>query len=342
MTVTRAHSFLVHPAKGEADPPEIGGTTVPKSGKLAGMLEDVFERAPSECKIEIVFRPEDDGSQRNACRDDLLSYLNGPTLSKGRSLATSLQDVTTNRSGLGLMFLIAGIVQGRHRLVVSRFPADEGIIAEENRRQLSVEFIERVFMKSAKAYKSVIYQCGSLQGGFWDGFAIDKQISGEGKELSDYWIRDFLKSELRTTGPAGTKRIAVALREAIRSAPDVQTRQELVAASMLLRNRDGQAKSGRQLVNELGLTGEASDALEHALPRGDLLEDTFTFDREEFEKQLAYRSVELDNGAILMSENSTFAEVFTQEEVDSHQRRPRIKFSTEGRVVDELLRRTRR
>ena len=286
--------------------------------------------------------PRKTDHSRTPVRDGLLGYLGSPTLKHGRDVATSLQEITTNRSGLGLMFLIAGIVEGKRRLVVSRFPADQGSIAEENRQHLTVEFIERVFMKSARAYKSVMYECDSLRGGFWDGIAIDKQISGEGKELSDYWIRDFLQSELRTTGPAGTKRIAVALRDAIKSATDIETRQELVAASMLLRNRGGQTKSGRQLVNELGLSDDARDVLEHELPRRELLDDTFRFDRDEFERQLAYRSVELDNGAILTSENSTFASVFTQETMDTDGQRPRIRFSTEGRVVDELLRKARR
>jgi hypothetical protein len=342
VAVASAHSFLVHPAKGEETQPQIGGTLVPKTGKLADMLGNVFERAPTECNIEIIFRPGDDGRQINDRRNKFLQYLEHPTLPRGRKIATALQEVTTHRSGLGLLFLISGTANGQQRLVISRFPADQGVIAEENRQKLSVEFLERVFMKSANSYKSAVYESDSIARGFWDGRAVDKQISGTAKELSDYWIFDFLDSELRTTGPAGTKRIAVALREAISRAPEVRVRQELVAASILLRNRDGQAASGRQLVQQLGLGTAAAEALAKQLPRPDLMNETFVFDGSEFERQLVYRAVELDNGAILMANSSTFSEVFDQETLGSaSDEHPLYKFSTEGRVVDERLRKTK-
>src|ERR1041384_7754219 len=132
------------------------------------------------------------------------------TIPRGRLIANRLQAVSTHRSGLGLLFLMKGDVNGEHRLVISRFPADQGVIAEEHAERLSVEFVERVFMKSAKAYKSVMYSAETPEDGYWQGRAVYLQISGP-RELSDYWIREFLISELRTTGPAGTKRLAIAI-----------------------------------------------------------------------------------------------------------------------------------
>jgi hypothetical protein len=38
------HSFLVHPAKSEAEQPKIGGTAIAESGPLRSMLEKVFSR----------------------------------------------------------------------------------------------------------------------------------------------------------------------------------------------------------------------------------------------------------------------------------------------------------
>lgn len=111
--------------------------------------------------------------------------------------------------------------------MISRFPADQGVIAQETPQGLSVEFLEQVFMKSAKAYKSAIYVTDSLESGFWEGRIVDRQISGP-REASDYWMIDFLASALRTTGPAGTKRLAIALRGATRSVEKLDTRQELI------------------------------------------------------------------------------------------------------------------
>jgi hypothetical protein len=156
--------------------------------------------------------------------------------------------------------------------------------------------------------------------------------------LSDYWIRDFLSSELRTTGPAGTKRLAVALRGAIKEARTLATRQELIAAATLLSKRDGETASANQLIDQLGLSSSASEALQRELPRPELLDEVFRFDKAEFEKHVLYRLVELDNGGILLAENDAFPEVFERTQVDSD---GLVVFRTEGHVVDERLRKTK-
>jgi hypothetical protein len=308
------------------------------------MLSRIFEKAPSECEIDIVFVPDDPKDPANDCRDDLLAYLAKPTVVSGRRVSQRLQKVTTHRSGLGLLFLMSGSEIGRTRLVVARFPADQGIIAEEKRSKLSVAFIERVFMKNAHAYKAVMYEDTSFNRGFWDGKAADRQISGP-KELSDYWIRDFLKSELKTTAAAGTKRLAVALRHATRETQSVQVRQELVAAATLLRGQDGKTTTGRQLIDHLGLSEPATETLARTLPREDLLDETFQFDAAEFDRHLLYRLVELDNGGMLIAEDKKFDDIFEVEEVSGPQRAvndlPVVRYSTEGTVIDERLRGSR-
>jgi len=338
MNLGKIHSFLVHPAKGEEIQPLIGGTEVPQEGRLGDMLAAIFARAPLECDIAITFRPNDDGNQENECRDDLVTYIGAPTIATGRTIAGRLQRVTTHRSGLGLLFLMTGADGAVRRLVASRFPADQGILAEENKQQLSVEFLERVFMKSTKAYKSAVFESDSAQAGFWDGRAIDRQISSP-RELSDYWIRDFLLSELRTTGAAGTKRLAVAFRSAINQASALDTRQELIAAATLLSKRDGETASANQLIDQLGLSSSASEAVESQLPRPDLLEEVFRFDTEEFERHLLYRLVELDNGGLLIAENDAFPRVFERIELAGSD--GLVAFRTQGHVVDERLRKAK-
>jgi hypothetical protein len=335
MPIERVHSFLVHPAKHQDEQPEIGGTEIPRRGSLFNMFTGVFDRAPDECNIEIVFQPNAAGEQQNECRDLLLAYVQQPTIPKGRAVATRLQSVTTHRSGLGLLFLMKGNLEEEQRLVISRFPADQGVIAEEQRQHLSVEFVERVFMKSAKAYKSAFYSSDSPERGFWEGRAVDLQITGP-RELSDYWIREFLLSELRTTGPAGTKRLAIALRSAIRSVDDLTVKHELISAANVLRGQAGTGRSARQLVDHLRLSEEATAALQAAFPREDLMDEVFQFNREEFEQNAPYRAVGLDNGALLIAEDTRFDQVFAQEPVNGGD--GRVRYTTQGRIVDEVLR----
>jgi hypothetical protein len=138
------------------------------------MLISRFDRAAGECDIDIVFRHGPDGEQQNDCRDAILKYAQHPSTPLGRSIATRLQVSTTRRSGLGLLFTMVGSFNGKHQIVISRFPADQGIVAEKRKSGLSVEFIERVFLKNAKAYKSVQYASTSFTAGIRTA-ALDRQ-----------------------------------------------------------------------------------------------------------------------------------------------------------------------
>jgi len=230
MSISRIHSFLVHPRNDENKPADIGGVEVPHIGRLFEMLSRLDTGAESECDIDIMFSPQEDGTQQNDCRDLLLKYLAKPSVPAGLAVAERLQASTTKRSGLGLLFLIVARNQHGLRLLLSRFPAENGVMAEEHGKTLDVTFVEKVFMKNARAYKSVLYRCPSLAAGFWDGIAVDRQMDDE-RGTADYWIREFLASDLTNTAAAGTKRVAQALQKAIRTTTEPQVRQELVSAA---------------------------------------------------------------------------------------------------------------
>jgi hypothetical protein len=108
MELDSIHSFLVHPGKNLEEPPEISGTVVAKAGRLYDMLKKVFNNAEEECQHDVAFSPDGDGEQNNECRSSILAYVKKCDLVHGRHLAKRLQTVTTNRSGLGLLFLMTG------------------------------------------------------------------------------------------------------------------------------------------------------------------------------------------------------------------------------------------
>ncbi|MCI0612155.1 hypothetical protein L0244_04115 [bacterium] len=337
MPITHIHSFLVQPGKHLEEQPSISGTTVPLRGKLFQMLQSVYDKADEECDIEIVFRPNN-GQQQNDCRSLFIDYLRTPHLDKGRFIATRLQSVTTHRSGLGLLFIVSGEENPVKRIFLARFPADQGVIAEEQQQtRLSIQFIERVFMKSAVAYKSVIFKGESLDSDFWEGKAVDKQINTI-RELSNYWISDFLDCEFKATGAAGTKRLALALKQAI-STSEAAVRHELISAARLLRNQDGNRVSPAGLSSSLNLSEDSISVLQKALPHPAVFTETFEFETTEFDQHLPYQSVELDNGALLIGDYARFEEIFQKEELEVHD--GKIKYSTTGRVVEEQLRKTK-
>jgi hypothetical protein len=328
---------LVHPNKGRAFT-HIGGTKVALGGKLFRLLDNIFSNSESEMNIDIAFNLSAEGTQQNPCRDLIVAYAGSPTINNGRRIAERLATVTDQRSGIGLLFLIAGQEGRNHKLVISRFPTDTAILAEEKRTSLTVEFLERVFMKSANSYKAVAYQDTSFgTGSFWVGRAIDKQINSPYAELSNYWIGDFLDSGEQVTAAAGTRRLAMAVREAARNADDIGVKSEIVAAATLAGGFKGRRISVLEFARQLGLSAAATQAIVNELRGAGVADEHFRFDTEEFKSHIGYRSVELSNGGMLTAETDEFEKVFHKEEAG----RGRVRFSTEGKIVNEKLRKSR-
>lgn len=334
LAITHIHSYLVHPSKDTKGPKAIGGQ-VDLTGKAFDLLHEIYSRSDTDCDIDISFNRRADGKQQNPCRDLLMEYVKGPTKIRGGRIAERLANVTTHRSGLGLLFLIAGKEGRNEKLVVSRFPADSGLLADDDQKTLSVSFIDKIFMKNSYAYKAASYQDTSLAAGFWMGRATDKQIGARIAPLSNYWIADFLDSDFRTTAAAGTRRLAVALRNAIMRVDTVATKSEIAAAATLARSLQGQRISIGSFENRFGLSPEACEAIMSQLNHADLVDEQFQFDEEEFSKHVAFRTVELDSGGWLAAEASEFDRVFTKSIVDPE--KGKVKFTAEGKIVREKV-----
>lgn len=338
MAVVAIHSFLVHPGKNKLNVPEPSGTHVPKAaGKLYSMLSGIYENSATECKIDISFNPDVNGQQKNERRASLLNYLATPGMKSGKVIAAGLQAVTTGKSGDGLLFLMAGKGNAnRDRIVVSRFPADTGIMAELGAKGLDVQFVERIFMKNATAYKAVMYEGTSRDTHFWAGKAVDKQLNSTQTALSDYWIKDFLQSDFKTTGVQGSRRLAVAFRQASKAVESLEVKSELVSAASLLKKYSGKTTSPEAIAEEFGLSEAAVRAIKKELPAPHLYSESFKFDYSEFQALAAYRTDGLDNGALLTAPADEFDNIFAQKGV---RRSDGVrKYATEGKLISQTLR----
>lgn len=333
MAIEHAHSYLVHPGRGQDEQRDVSGVAVPTQSagdKVTRLVASLFDTAEKECNLDILFRPDSRGARNNPCQKLFESYVKHPSLANGKKVAVKLRDVTTHRSGLGLLFLLTGTDSYGPRLVVARFPAEQGVVADESPRKLTVKFIDRVFMKNAHAYKCATYVA---RAGFSDGKAVDKQIN-DPREISDYWIFDFLESDFRTTSAAGSANLGDAVRKAT-SLTDGPIRSELIVAAQMMRNQHGRVTSPAQLASELRLSAAAGDAIRSSLPTPALFTQKFRFNQDEFDRHAAFRAVELNNGATLIADNSRFDEVFRREAIGNGGKR---RFVTEGEIITEKLR----
>ncbi len=337
MGLAVANSYLVHPAKNVDSPPLVVGTPINAPGKLFEMLDAVYRKAPDECDIDIVFQPNEDGDQKNACRDLLVEYLERPSPKRGKRVAERLQSVTTLRSGLGLLFLMSGTEKKKPHLVISRFPADSGILADHTDDGLNVEYVEKVFMKNAASYKSVLYDGASHESGFWTGLAIDRQINNNTSSVSNYWIREFLLSDFRTTAAAGTRRLALALKEVAKKTNDVEVKRQVAAVAQLAKGFDGKRVSIADIAARLQLSPDVRAAIRQAVRSDERYAEKFQFDGSEFGKHVSYATIEFESGAMVTAPAADFPELVSREPLSNGRQR----CSVEGRVVDERLRATK-
>jgi hypothetical protein len=331
MEIETIHSFLAGPGKGLEDQEPVKGTSIEKSGKLFIMLSKIYDEAHVECIYDISFLPQD-GAQQNDCRDEIIQYTRSGKIGDGRLLAERLQKVTTNRSGMGLFFLMKGTNAKKTRIVISRFPADTGILAEEEKSSLNIEYVERVFMKNAKAYKSAMYEGTSFDNDFWSGRAIDKQISGD-LTISDYWITDFLISDFSTTGERGTRRLAIGIKTAINKGESIDLKEEMSAAVRLAKGLNGKVLSAKSFATHLGLSEPSQQLLMNEI-KGTLYDEKFKFNFEEFNKLIAFKTIELDNGAFLSAQAEDFNNVFSSKESTAG----KTAFTTVGKIINEKVR----
>lgn len=347
MALKRIHSFLVPPGKlvgdqiGNVPGPTIPGTRVPTSapGKLVDMLKGIYETSDEQCTIDIAFRLSDDGAQENFCRTLLTTYMTQPSMANGRVIAERLMAATTRKSGLGLLFLLVGSETGGFtKLVVSRFRADTAIAADQVKESLSVQYLERVFMKKATSYKAVRYFDKSLQAGFWEGRAIDRQVNVGPDSISDYWIRDFLSSDFRTTSAQGTRRIADAIQKAVSKASNEEARSELIALAHLMRGMNGKMVSINHLMDQYTVGVEARGLIEAHVPQR-LRDEQFKLSLDEFDRQLPRQSLVLDTGASVSGPTAKFGQLFKQEAIPGSNK---VRISTEGRPVDQRLGKAKR
>jgi hypothetical protein len=332
MKIFKIHSFLVNPEKGVEDQTDIRGTELPLKGSLFNLLSIIFQKAPNECKYDIVFNPSDAGAQQNDVKDLITEYTLNSKTKNGREIAKILQLQSTKRSGLGLLFLIVGKIESEYRLVISRFAAENGIIADDGGSSLKVKFIEQIFMKNAKAYKAAVYQGSNPASHFWTGKAIDKQINNR-MNISEYWIKDFLKSDYTTTGERGSQQLAEALKSTINSSDTpIDIKEEITAAIKLAKGQNGQIVSMKTFLKRLGVSEEAVGIVK-GQTKDSIFEARFKMIYEELCKYIAFKTVELDNGASLSAQTTHFEEVF-----DIEEDKGRLKYSTKGIIVNEKVR----
>lgn len=333
MALELLYSFLTYPKKEEAPK----GVVIPlEDSKLCLMLKAIFDNADKDCNVPIIFT-SDGAKQENLVMDEVLALLSVPTLKLAQPIATRLQKVTTGSSGMGLVFFCIGKnADGKMQVVISRFPADQGIVADTGNDKLSVQFVDQVFLKSAHAYKAVTYTWSGVAKDLWKGRAVDKQINHGTKSIADYWIVDFLQSDFATSPALGTRRLANALKNALKSTTDSTIKTEISSATQLAGNLPKKALSIAGFCDEFHFSENTKKTILENVDPARLIQEKFKFDSKEFSKVIAFKQVELDSGAMVSAPAEKFSQCFVVAN-DGEMK----SYTATGKVVDQRLKSTR-
>lgn len=342
MAVTGLFAFLVHPNKKLNDATKPRGKAVPLSGDLYKFMFDIFERSQRECNIDIALSPSSDGRQANEFRDLALAFGQNGTIEDATVLAHRLGLQTTRRSGLGLLFLLRYQDNQKTQILLSRFPTERAIMAEEGDGTLTVDYLEQVFLKNAHAYKAALFEARSFgRSELWEGRVVDKQINTILGDASRYWVYDFLAADFRTTPIAGTRRLARAILDASKATGvDFEAKQELHHAAGLAKNLGGQNISIFDFSERMGLSESTRELLKSKVDEA-TFHEKFIFNTDEYGRKISFRAVELSTGALVTAPSGEFQNLIKLESIETDGDRELVRISTEGILLADKLTRAK-
>lgn len=335
MKVKKILGFIAPVAKDkeEIQDTEIFSHEIKKSNKLYSFLELLFDRSDQDCKVQIRFVAQNK-SQDNEIRNQIIKISKALTRENCLPLVKRLAKLTDQKTKEGLLFFLLGKEKEEIKILITRFPSEVGITVNQNNGYLDFEILNDVFLRKSNKYKAVFYNSSE---DFWVGHAVDKQLNdnvGKIREISDYWIKDFLISELKLNSARASSMIAKAIRRTISETDKENIKSELVSVTQTIKNINARTLTMNTFFDELNLSEDTKNEVLSKIENSNLFNVTFQFDNNEFEKNCSYMLKIMDTGAIAMAPTPDFDELWMKEDLSDD---GKIKFSTEGKKIREKI-----
>ena len=309
------------------DDSTILGSEILSSNKLFTKLSDLFSNSKNDCDIKISFIAKTD-RQDNEVRDSIMKLCNRFTMENCKPLVKSLIYLTDKKIKEGLLFFIYAKDHTDKKLMIARFPSEEGITVKFEGGEYVFEVIDDVFLKNSRKYKAVYYQ--SSVDDFWSGYAVDKQINDyKLKEISNYWVKDFLQSELDLNSKRGSMKLAQAIRKTITETKDDSVKNELISVTPFVKNINAQVVSIKSFFDKMNVSEKTKNEVMTKIDNQKLCGIAFQFDSETFTENCNYVIHILDNGAGIMAPAADYSMLWQEEVADSG----KSKYSTEGKKI---------
>jgi hypothetical protein len=329
MKIKKIFGFVVPIGKGldNVEDSKIQGSEILSTNKLFQKLTQLFNQSEKDCDISIGFIPKED-KQKNDVRDLVVNLCNEFTLENCKPLVKSLIYLTDNKIKEGLLFFVYADDNKDNKILITRYPSEEAIRVKKEKGECVFEVIGDVYLKNSKKYKAVYYQ--KTIEDYWSGYAVDKQINDDNmKEISNYWIKDFLQSQLGLNTIRGSEMLAKAVKKTIDETTDDKIREELIGVTTLVKNTDSKTMTFNNFFDKMNLSKRAKDEVMQKVNNSVLWNSSFKFDSTIFSKNCHYLYKILDNGAIAIAPAENFPTVWHEEVAKNG----KVKLSTVGKKI---------
>lgn len=300
-------------------------------------LQKIYSTIKKDADLNIIFNstgPE----QNNEVRNQLINILTERNKESGFELALRLSKMTDKKSKCGLFFIIIGKNEETKNIVLIRFPAEEAMILNKTETKVEIQELKEVFLKNSHRYKLAFFEGNTIKGSLWNGLAIDKQINDsytDMREISKYWINDFLDCQLVITSRKGSTMFAKSLRTILNSTDDEQLKDDIIATSMAAKTINDKNTSISSFINSLSIKQSSKDTIIKTLGNRAIAETVFKFNVEDFSKIFNLKVRYLDSGAIIMAPADEFDKDFSPELIDSTKNK--YRYTTEGITQKETI-----
>jgi len=269
----------------------IGIETIPKD-----FFIPLFAKQPDKYPIDIVFKPEG-GVQQNSVRSLIRKIVfedPDEKQSVTRELAILLAKASDKRSPTGLFIIMTGSIGDLSRILLWKFPADETLQAIVSSIGISIQLLQDAFSRKSTYFKAAMFEGSPAEDSFWKGKIEDKQAKHRIKEVSEFWILNFLNAAPALTDARGTKILSKGFRETIKKIDSVEKKSGLIDAVNVIKSQSGNNISIRECANRY-MAEDVRDIFIKCAGGKAIADAIFKIDRDVLSKELKIKSVTLDN-----------------------------------------------
>lgn len=299
-------------------------------GDTANYLFEIFDRATDDCKVEILFKS--DQNQHNPIRSKLLDLIYAKSIVEKerifKELARAMYDITDARNGMGLFVLIEGKKRTETRLMLCRFKGAQGLHNEGD----DLKYLSQVFTKQNKHYKLAVFQDILSAKSFWKGYAIDKQTAANDyKPFSYFWIEQFLQAETALTSKQGTSQFSKIIKNVLKSTSSLDDKQQIISGILNLKSKPGVKMSVKQFTDQY-LSDDLAKIFIAETKNDDFFNAEFAIDADVFQEELGSTVILLEDGITAFIPTFNYKKHVTEENI-----RKGTKVKIEGLLKDKKI-----